>query len=161
MAEKGCPWSCPRESGLYVYGDPATAIRSLYRRGYHRHQVANLKGTGIKIKDVDLPETAAEYLNRGDDGVFGFLDHMAAWMGHCPNIAAVQLQDFTTDRRLLVAQHLGVDAGRLTGFSLKPRLSAVEDSNSSSWFGYYKDMARSMEAMATLALCKCTDGCRP
>ena len=125
---------------LYVYGDPALSVRSLYRRRIARQTADLMNGVVVVIgegweqqqqqqqqrsgssdgNNSGVPSTADGCLQypdqEGEDCGFGFLRHMREWLARCRGALPVTAADLAA-QPAQVAAHLNVDATFVQGFS--------------------------------------------
>lgn len=141
------PGSCPPESSLYIFGDPAHAISSLYRRDYQRGQVIILSGNRVNGRGfcIQLPKTAEKYLSIGDDFAFQLLNHMRDWVVNCPRMMAITLDDFAGNRVADITRHLNISELRINGYALQN-----DHGGNVTTYPYYAKTFQTMKSMAKM-----------
>jgi hypothetical protein len=144
-------YHCPIKNnamGIYVYGDPASAVKSLYRRKYHGKQCAYY-GHNCST----LPKNASAYVQQvealGEDPWLNLEAHFTSWLNNCPHLLGVELEDLADPvKQPLIAYHLRIPESALHRFAVKARSSKPATA------GYFYEAKARMDQLTKRRLCE-------
>lgn len=108
---------------IYLYGDFDKAIRSLFRRGFHKaqyHKLKNIRSSdNIPTPFNNFKQYIKLVLNSRTEP-FGILDHYKAWKT-VPGVFFIHYEDIPTSSKL--DDFLGIPKGTCSKFLIKKRTS--------------------------------------
>jgi hypothetical protein len=135
---------------VYIYGDPAEAVMSLFRRNYHHHQSTKLQSHRLRRHVVDIASTLSSYAERGEDQFF-FADHFLNWRHRYVLYPTLYLHyDTIHDQVNLIKSFLDLPDKFLHNFPLKlPRNSSKADlsgKTSAALDGIYADFCEMLNS---------------